>query len=199
MVRNIAFFMFLSFLFFASCDKKQRQKGEKKKQKNEKTKSTTPDKKNKSVSWIDESESDKLTNTWVDEADAGELSSTWAEDAFKEESENSLSNSWVTEDGRTIYKKTETPPSFIGGQEALYLYFADHITYPGDVERGNVYVAFIVGVDGKIRDARVVKGVKESMDKTALELINNMPPWDPAEHEGKAVDCVYGLPILFRP
>ena len=199
MIRNIAFLLILSFFFFESCDKKKEQKKEAKEHKTEKIKPTVPDKKNKSVSWIDESESDKLTNTWVDEADAGELSSTWAADAFKEESDNSLSNSWVAEDGHTIYKKTETPPSFVGGQEALYLYFADHITYPEDVVRGNVYVAFIVGADGKIRDARVVKGVKESMDKIALDLIMSMPPWDPAEHDGKPVDCVYGLPVLFRP
>ncbi len=199
MARNIAFLLILSFFFFSSCDKKKEQKKVKEVQKSGKAKPTLPDKKNKSVSWIDESESDKLTNTWVDEADAGELSSTWAEDAFIEESENSMSNSWVAEDGRTIYKKTETPPSFVGGQEALYLYFADHISYPADVERGNVYVAFIVGADGRIRDARVVKGVKESMDKIALDLIMNMPPWDPAEQEGKPVDCVYGLPVLFRP
>ena len=198
-MRYIVLFVVFSLFFFTACDKKKEQKEEKEQPKQEKVKPTVPDKKNRSVSWIDESESDKLTNTWVDEADAGELSSTWAEDAFKEETDNSMSNSWVAEDGRTIYKKTETPPSFVGGQEALYLYFADHITYPDDVERGNVYVAFIVGADGKIRDARVVKGVKESMDKIALDLIMNMPPWDPAEHNGKPVDCVYGLPVLFRP
>lgn len=199
MFRNIVFLMILSFYFFSSCDKKKEQQSEKKDQVTVKKKADKPDTASKSVSWIDESESDKLTNTWVDEADAGQLSSTWAEDAFDEDSGNTMSNSWVAEDGSTIYKKTEMPPSFIGGQQALYLYFADHIVYPNDVERGNIYVAFIVGADGKIRDARVVKGVKESMDKIALELISNMPLWDPAEQDGQAVDCIYGLPILFRP
>lgn len=199
MLRNIIFLLILSFYFLSSCSEKREQKSEKKARIAVKKKANKSDTKDKSVSWIDESESDKLTNTWVDEADAGQLSSTWAEDAFEEESGNNLNNSWVGEDGRTIYKKTEMPPSFVGGQDALYLYFVDHITYPDDVERGNIYVAFIVGADGKIRDARVVKGVKESMDKVALELINNMPLWDPAEHDGQPVDCIYGLPVLFRP
>jgi len=199
MSKNILFLMILSFYFLSSCTEKKEYKSEKKDRVIVNEKSDTPDATEKSVSWIDESESDKLTNTWVDEADAGQLSSTWAEDAFDEESGNALSNSWVGEDGRAIYKKTEMPPSFVGGQDALYLYFADNIVYPDDVERGNIYVAFIVGADGKIRDARVVKGVKESMDKIALELINNMPLWDPAEHDGQPVDCIYGLPVLFRP
>lgn len=154
-----------------------------------------------SHSWIDESEMDNLSNTWVDEADKGQLSTTWTEDAFAEElnQDPGLANSWVDESGETIYRKAEVPPEFIGGKEALFNYFKDNITYPDDVEEGVVYIAFVVGSDGKIRDARVFKGVKESMDREALSLINNMPDWDPGMIEGRPVSSVYGLPVIFRP
>lgn len=154
-----------------------------------------------SQSWIDESEMDNLSNTWIDESDSSELSSTWTEDAFSDElnADSGLANSWVDESGETIYKKAEIPPEFVGGKEALFNYFKDNISYPDDVEEGVVYVAFVVGSDGAIRDARVFKGVKESMDKEALELINNMPRWDPGLIDGKPVSSVYGLPIIFRP
>jgi len=73
--------------------------------------------------WIDPSEADNLTNTWVDEEDKGELSNTWAEDAFSDElSRSGASNSWVDADGETIYKKTEVPPEFVGGKDALFKY-----------------------------------------------------------------------------
>ena len=150
--------------------------------------------------WIDESEAENLSNTWVDEEDKGELSNTWAEDAFAEELEGSnLSNSWVDEDGETIYKKTEVPPEFVGGKDALFNYISNNIKYPEDVQRGNVYIAFVVTKEGTIRDTRVVKGINERCDKEALRLIKNMPKWDPGMQEGKIVSSVYGLPIIFRP
>jgi protein TonB len=150
--------------------------------------------------WIDPSEAENLTNTWVDEEDRGELSNTWAEDAFAEElSGNSSSNSWVDADGETIYKKTEVPPEYVGGKDALFQYINDNISYPEDVQRGSVYIAFIVTKEGGIRDARVVKGINEGCDKEALRLIKNMPDWDPGMEKGKIVSSVYGLPIIFRP
>lgn len=150
--------------------------------------------------WIDSSEAGDLSNTWVDEEDKGELSNTWAEDAFSEELEGSnATNSWVDEDGETIYKKTEVPPEFVGGKDALFEYINSNIKYPEDVERGNVYIAFVVTKEGTIRDTRVVKGINESCDKEALRLIKNMPVWDPGMHQGNIVSSVYGLPIIFRP
>ena len=150
--------------------------------------------------WIESSEASNLSSTWVDEEDKGELSNTWAEDAFAEESEGSnLSNSWVDADGETIYKKTEVPPEFVGGKEALFDYINKNITYPEDVVKGNVYVAFVVTKEGAIRDVRIVKGINEGCDKEALRLIKNMPPWDPGMQKGKIVSSVYGLPIIFRP
>ncbi len=150
--------------------------------------------------WIDASEADNLTNTWVDEEDKGQLSNTWAEDAFSEElSGSSTTNSWVDADGETIYKKTEVPPEFVGGKEALYRYFQENIQYPPDVARGSVYVAFVVNKEGEIRDVRIVKGVNEGCDKEALRLIKNMPKWDPGMEKGNIVSSVYGLPVIFRP
>ena len=150
--------------------------------------------------WIDESEVGNLSNTWVDEEDKGELSNTWAEDAFSEELEGSnMTNSWVDEDGETIYKKTEVPPEFVGGKEALFEYINSNINYPEDVQRGNVYIAFVITKEGTIRDTRVVKGINENCDKEALRLIQNMPKWDPGMQDGKIVSSVYGLPIIFRP
>ena len=190
------------FLFY-SCESKKEKKTDEGTgvQSIEKTESTTsrndPETGNE---WIDASEASNLSNTWVDEEDKGQLSNTWAEDAFAEESEDSsLSNSWVDEEGETIYKKTEVPPEFVGGKEELFNYINKNITYPEDVQKGNVYVAFVVTKEGGIRDARVVKGINESCDKEALRIIKNMPKWDPGMQKGKIVSSVYGLPIIFRP
>ncbi len=186
-----------SVVVYFSCDTAKKENKEDAKENLKKETATAGDE--TSNEWIGEEDASQLSNTWVDEADKGELSNTWAEDAFSEELEGGTSNSWVDEDGEIIYKKTEVPPEFVGGKKALYEYIKENIRYPEDVKRGNVYIAFVVTKEGKIRDARVVKGINESCDKEALRLINNMPKWDPGMEKGKIVSSVYGLPIIFRP
>lgn len=200
---RMASLFFIVTLFIYSCESNKRNEsangdGNKKETKAEAIKgeeNAAPDNE-----WIDASEASNLSSTWVDEEDKGQLSNTWAEDAFADESEgSSLTNSWVDEDGETIYKKTEVPPEFVGGKDALFKYINENIKYPENVQKGNVYVAFVVTKDGGIRDVRIVKGVNEGCDKEALRIIKNMPKWDAGMEKGKIVSSVYGLPIIFRP
>jgi len=197
--KSISYFCFSAFalLLLFSCEKTKKESTE---ATSETSTTSLEAPANNSNTWIDSAEAQNLSNTWVAEEDKGELTNTWAEDAFTSElSTSSSSNSWVDADGETIYKKTEVPPEFVGGKDALNKYFNENIKYPEDVQRGNVYVAFVVTKEGSIRDARIVKGINESCDKEALRLINNMPAWDPGMDQGKIVSSVYGLPIIFRP
>lgn len=194
--------LILSFaIFMSGCDTSKKQDNSD--QKTSAPATETPETQQPAQTentWIDASEADNLTNTWVDEEDKGQLSNTWAEDAFSDElSTSGTSNSWVDADGETIYKKTEVPPEFVGGKEALFKYFQENIQYPPDVARGSVYVAFVVNKEGEIRDVRIVKGINEGCDKEALRLIKNMPKWDPGMEKGNIVSSVYGLPVIFRP
>lgn len=199
--RISSLFLIITFFVFSCESKQNKETGDDVAKKSEtKDEAATTEKSEAGNEWIDASEASSLSSTWVDEEDKGELSNTWAEDAFADESEgSSLSNSWVDEDGETIYKKTEVPPEFVGGKEALFEYIKENIKYPENVQKGNVYVAFVVTKDGGIRDVRVVKGVNEGCDKEALRIIKNMPNWDPGMQKGKIVSSVYGLPIIFRP
>jgi hypothetical protein len=144
-------------------------------------------------------EIDKMADAWVIEGSDTELSNTWAEDAYGGDSEDIKGFFWVSANGDTIYKKTEVPPEFVGGQEALVDYLRDNVKYPADVEEGNVYVAFVVTDKGAIADARVVKGIRESMDREALRVVEEMPLWDPAMYGGRAVYAVHGIPVPFNP
>jgi outer membrane biosynthesis protein TonB len=194
------FLAFIVFLYVTSCGTRKEKSSESTSESAASEEKITSDE-GASQSWIDDSEMDVLSNTWVAEDDAGELSSTWTEDAYAEELSTSsgLANSWVDESGETVYAKAELPPEYVGGKEALFNYIKETIQYPDDVETGNIYVAFIIGSDGAVRDARVFKGVKESMDREALRIINNMPNWDPGMIDGEPVASVYGLPIIFKP
>jgi periplasmic protein TonB len=199
-INSFAILVITAVFFIYSCSPASKKESKSEESQDEITAAEPSSDPETSNEWIESSDASKLSSTWVDEEDKGELSNTWAEDAFSEESEgSSLSNSWVDAEGEIIYKKTEVPPEFVGGKEALFEYINKNIVYPEDVVRGNVYVAFVVTKEGAIRDVRVVKGINENCDKEAIRLIKNMPPWDPGMQKGKIVSSVYGLPIIFRP
>ena len=91
------------------------------------------------------------------------LTYTWVQDAFSAELGKTEGNSWTDKKGHLIYKKPEVPPEFVGGVDALNSYIHKNLKIPRDVEIGTVYVAFVVGSDGTIRDAKIVRGMKESI------------------------------------
>jgi periplasmic protein TonB len=62
---------------------------------------------------------------------------------------------------------------------------------------GKVFVEFLVDVDGKIKEVKVVRGLCESCDKEAIRLVKNMPAWTPGTQNGKIVRTRMVIPIKF--
>ena len=95
----------------------------------------------------------------------------------------------------------EEMPQFPGGGEALMKYLATNVHYPEAAEKagiqGRVIVTFVVGTDGSISDATILKSVDPSLDQEALRLVNSMPNWTPGKQDGKAVRVKYTIPISF--
>ena len=59
-------------------------------------------------------------------------------------------------------------------------------------------VQFVVGKDGKVTDAKIVKNANYYLDIEALRVVNAMPNWIPGKLEGKTVRVYYTLPVNFR-
>ena len=101
-----------------------------------------------------------------------------------------------------VFDVVETMPQFPGGPQELFSFLSKNIRYPKDAMEGNiqgrVIVTFVVGKDGSINDARVVKSVNPSLDAEALRVISSMPNWTPGTQSGKAVNVKYTVPITFR-
>lgn len=108
--------------------------------------------------------------------------------------------------GRTVYNSAEVMPVFRGSQDELEQYIQDNINYPtaaqADQVEGTVFVEFVVGADGKVRDAEVVEAtsdsVKQNFSEEALRVVSNMPTWAAGTHGGKPVDVRVSLPITFQ-
>ena len=105
-------------------------------------------------------------------------------------------------DSDKIYDDAEEMPSFPGGQVALMRFLSDNMKYPKVAResgiQGRVVVQFVVGSDGSICNAKVIRGIDPYLDKEALRVVSVMPRWKPGMQKGKPVSVQYTMPLMFR-
>ena len=94
-------------------------------------------------------------------------------------------------------------PSFPGGDRAMAEFVMRNIRYPQSAidagEQGAVVVRFVVGKDGKVSDATVIRGRSDALNAEALRVVSTMPDFEPGlNEEGKAVACNYTIPVMFK-
>ena len=101
------------------------------------------------------------------------------------------------------YTSVEAKPTFNGGDaDSFVKYVQQNIKYPqnaidNDIE-GKVTVNFVVDANGKIKNAKVVKGVSPELDAEALRVVENAPAWAPAKQDGKNVPVTCSIPVTFK-
>jgi protein TonB len=110
-------------------------------------------------------------------------------------------NPVVDVDEGKVFTIVEEMPTFPGGEEKLLEYLQKNIKYP-PVARENgimgvVYVTFVVDKDGKIKDAKTLRGIGGGCDEEALRVIKTMPQWKPGKQNGRAVQVQYNVPVRF--
>lgn len=90
-------------------------------------------------------------------------------------------------------------PSFKGN---VNQWLSTHISYPAVAAenniQGRVIVKFVVGKDGSVSQAQIVRGVDASLDKEALRVVNSMPKWNPGMNNGQPANVWFTLPITFK-
>lgn len=93
-------------------------------------------------------------------------------------------------------------PEFPGGQEAMYRWLADHISYPEEASRagaqGRVVLEFTINKTGDICDIRILRSRHPALDAEAVRLVRSMPRWKPGRKNGEPVIVTYTLPINFK-
>lgn len=104
-------------------------------------------------------------------------------------------------DEEEIFKAVEDQPEFPGGDAALYAYLKKNTIYPEFAKQvgisGKVYITFVVERDGRITDAKVVRGIGGGCDEEALRVVNMMPSWKPGLQRGHAVRVQFIMDIKF--
>lgn len=101
-----------------------------------------------------------------------------------------------------VYDIVEQQPEFPGGPSAMAKWLGDNINYPVEAAKkgieGRVIVQFVVGSDGTVGGAKIIRGVDPLLDQEALRVINAMPKWTPGKQDGKVVAVKYTIPVTFR-
>jgi len=104
-------------------------------------------------------------------------------------------------DGEEVFFIVEDMPDFPGGQTALRQFIAQSVKYPTEASskgiQGKVFINFVVGKDGSVKNAKIARGVDPSLDKEALRVVNSLPKWNPGRNKGEVVAVSYTLPINF--
>jgi hypothetical protein len=83
-------------------------------------------------------------------------------------------------------------PEFPGGGQS-FLQYLDKMgkalgeSLPANMKKANVVVEFIVDVDGVPTNFKVVQGVNEEFNDELIEVLEQMPTWQPAILNEKAV------------
>ncbi len=93
-------------------------------------------------------------------------------------------------------------PQFPGGDNAMIRFINHERRYPQGAYRdgieGRVLCSFVVNEDGSISHISVIKGVEESLNREAIRIISQMPPWSAGEIDDIPVPVYCILPIPFR-
>lgn len=114
-----------------------------------------------------------------------------------EEQPNERSIGTDTKNQEIICKFNPTAhPSFSGGLVGIKKYIKENSNWKDKrCFEGTVYVQFLVGEDGTIKDPLVLRGVYETCDIEAVRLVREMPRWSPGTWNGEPTCVKMIIPI----
>ncbi len=101
-----------------------------------------------------------------------------------------------------VFVVVEEQAEFPGGLDSMYAYIHKNLKYPELAKEkgieGRVFVSFIIEKDGSISNVKILRGIGGGCDEAVVEMVKNMPKWQPAKQRGKEVRCQFNLPIPIK-
>ena len=81
-------------------------------------------------------------------------------------------------------------------------FISNNSNYPANAKangiKGTVFVYFVVGKDGNVKDVRVLREVHPELDKEAKRVVESLPKFEPGRQSGKNVNVQYTVPVQFK-
>jgi len=98
-----------------------------------------------------------------------------------------------------LYLKVDKLPMFDRGKSDIDSFINENLSWPRGFDgQGTVLVSFVVKKDGSVSNLSIVRSLCKSCDEEVFRLFELMPEWEPAIKDGKTVDVLLYLPILFK-
>ena len=101
-----------------------------------------------------------------------------------------------------VLQIVEQMPEFPGGQNALMAWLQKNLEYPEEAREqgleGRVFVQFTVYSTGVCGNFTILKSPSPLLSNAALKTIKKMPKWTPGMQNGKSVNTMMRLPILYK-
>ena len=94
-------------------------------------------------------------------------------------------------------KEADVMPEIIGGMKAL----GKNVVYPEQAKKaqitGKVFVKAVIDVEGNVKEASIIEGVHELLNKAAIDAVKKTK-FKPGMKDGKPVDVEVTIPISFK-
>jgi hypothetical protein len=88
-------------------------------------------------------------------------------------------------------------PEFPGGIKEFYKYVGKNFKSPNSA-KGQIKVAFVVQIDGTLKDFKIIEGLNYDMNVEALRVLFNSPLWIPGKVDGKAARVKFSIPLTIN-
>ena len=80
----------------------------------------------------------------------------------------------------------------------MIAFIQENLKYPEDAPEDRVLVRFIIREDGTITNIEALHSSNAMLSEAAMEVVKNMPAWNPGKIDGASVAVIYTLPIIFK-
>ena len=97
---------------------------------------------------------------------------------------------------RNVQEKAE-PKEGIEKFREDFIAKLDLSSVPVELEKITIKIRFTVEKDGSFSNIRMMEN-EYGLEDNAIEVLKNMPPWNPAKHEGEIVRSVYTISMAVR-
>lgn len=101
-----------------------------------------------------------------------------------------------------IYEEPDIVPMYPGGSAEMHRFISNTLRYPDDARERNaqglVVYTFVVEKDGSLSNFNIIHRADSSLNNEALRILQAMPAWRPARHNGEIVRAETYVPMYFK-
>ncbi|MBI9062992.1 MAG: TonB family protein [Marinilabiliaceae bacterium] len=102
----------------------------------------------------------------------------------------------------SIHSVVDKMPRLKGAKNNLSNFFIEKISYPTEARlqaiEGDVWIRFVVTVEGNIRNVEIQKSVDPLLDEAVKSYVEKSGPWKPGVLNKQVVNTQMSVPVQFR-